>query len=69
MSMGRSLPVLELSEEEQQHLASFAASRSLPHALAAHAQLVLWAAEGLANQEISARLGWSKATVGKWRER
>jgi hypothetical protein len=49
MSMGRSLPVLELSEEEQQHLASFAASRSLPHALAAHAQLVLWAAEGLAN--------------------
>jgi putative transposase len=69
MSMGRSLPVLELSEEEQQQLASFAASRSLPHALVAHAQLVLWAAEGLANQEISARLGWSKATVGKWRER
>jgi putative transposase len=69
MSMGRPLSILELTVEERQQLASFAASRSLPHALVARAQLVLWAAEGLANQEISARLDWSKATVGKWRQR
>jgi putative transposase len=31
--------------------------------------LVLWAAEGLSNQAIGERLGWSKPTVGKWRQR
>jgi len=31
--------------------------------------LVLWASEGVPNQEISARLSWSKPTVGKWRQR
>jgi putative transposase len=58
-----------LTAEERQQLAGFAASRSLPHALVARARLVLWAAEGVANQEIAARLDWSKATVGKWRQR
>jgi putative transposase len=48
-------------------MADFAASRSLPRALVARAWLVLWAAQGVANQEIVARLAWSKATVGKWR--
>jgi Homeodomain-like domain len=67
--MGRPLPGLELTAEERQQLAGFAASRSLPHALVARARLLLWAAEGLANQEIAARLNWSKATVGKWRQR
>jgi putative transposase len=69
MSMGRPLLTLELTTEERQQLAGFAASRSLPHALVARARLVLWAAEGVANQEIAARLTWSKATVGKWRQR
>jgi putative transposase len=69
MPMGRPLPALELTAEERQQLAGFAASRSLPHALVARARLVLWAAEGLANQEIAARLNWSKATAGKWRQR
>jgi putative transposase len=69
MPMGRPLPALELTSEERQRLTGFAASRSLPHALVARARLVLWAAEGLANQQIAARLSWSKATVGKWRQR
>jgi putative transposase len=69
MSMGRPLPALELTADERQQLNGFAASRSLPHALVARARLVLWAAEGTANQEIAARLSWSKATVGKWRQR
>ncbi len=67
--MGRPLPALELTAEERQQLAGFAASPSLPHAHVARARLVLWAAEGLPNQEIAARLAWSKATVGKWRQR
>jgi transposase len=69
MSLGRPLPVLELTAEERRELSGFAASRSLPHSLVARAQLVLWAAEGIANTEIAERLNWSKPTVGKWRQR
>ena len=69
MSIGRPLPALELTAEGRQQLSGFAASRSLPHSLVARARLVLWAAEGVANQEIAVRLAWSKATVGKWRQR
>ena len=67
--MGRPLPALKLTVEEQRELAGFAVSRSLPHALVARVRLVLWAAEDQPNQEIARRLGWSKATVGKWRQR
>ena len=69
MSLGRPLPALILTPGEREELAGFAASRSLPHALVSRAQLVLWAAEGLSNQAIAERLGRSKATVGKWRQR
>jgi putative transposase len=69
MSLGRPLPALELTAEERRELCGFAASRSLPHALVARAQLVLWSAEGVPNAEIGERLNWSKATVGKWRRR
>ena len=33
------------------------------------AKLVLWSAEGESNSDIANRLGWTKATVGKWRRR
>jgi len=69
MAIGRPLPALQLSAEERQQLDSFAASRSLPHSLVSRARLVLWAAEGVPNQEIGFRLNWSKPTVGKWRQR
>jgi putative transposase len=60
---------LILTAGEREELAVFAASRSLPHSLVARAKLVLLAAEGLANREIGERLGWSKTTVSKWRQR
>src|ERR1700739_4283026 len=69
MSIGRPKPVLELKAEEREELIGFAASRSLPHALVSRAKLVLWSGEGFSNSEIAARLDWSKATVGKWRQR
>jgi len=69
MSLGRPLPALELTAEERRELSGFASSRSLPHALVARAQLVLWSAEGVPNAEIGERLSWSKPTVGKWRRR
>jgi len=30
---------------------------------------VLWSAEGQSNSQIAERLGWTKTTVGKWRQR
>src|ERR1700757_255014 len=69
MSLGRPKARLELTAAEEKELGGFAASRSLAHALVARARLVLWSAEGRSNSEIARRLRWSKATVGKWRQR
>ena len=69
MLLGRPKPTLELSVEEREELSGFAASRSLPHALVSRAKLVLWSGDGVSNSEIAERLDWSKATVGKWRQR
>ena len=69
MSIGRPKSELVLSEDERVPLGSLAGSRSLPHALVARAKVVLWSADGMTNSDIAARLGWTKATVGKWRQR
>jgi len=69
MITGRPRTALALTADEQTQLQSLAASRTLPHALVARAQLVLWAAQGKSNTEIAERLHFSKATVGKWRQR
>jgi putative transposase len=69
MLTGRPKTALELSAEEEAELRGFSSSRSLPHALVARAKLVLWSAEGKTNTEIASQLKWTKATVGKWRQR
>jgi putative transposase len=69
MAIGRPKAEVVLSVEEQAQLSALAASRSLPHAMVARAQLVLWAAQGESNTVIAERLGWSLPTVGKWRQR
>jgi putative transposase len=69
MLTGRPKPALKLTVDEQTQLKSLAGSRTLPHALVSRAQLVLWSAEGQSNSDIAARLHWTKATVGKWRQR
>ena len=69
MVTGRPKAALKLSTGEASELRSFSTSRSLPHALVARARLVLWSAEGKSNSEIASRLNWTKATVGKWRQR
>src|SRR5579862_3215353 len=69
MSIGRPKSELVLSGEERAELRSLGASRSLPNALVARAKVVLWSADGLSNSEIAGRLNWTKATVGKWRQR
>ena len=69
MLTGRPKTALELSVKEEAELRGFSSSRSLPHALVARAKLVLWSAEGKSNTEITSQLNWTKATVGKWRQR
>ena len=69
MPTGRPKPALELTADEHTQLRSLAASRTLPHALVWRAKLVLWSAEGQSNSQIAERLGWTKATVGKWQQR
>lgn len=69
MPIGRAKAELILSVEEQAQLSALAASCSLPQAMVARAQLVLWTAQGESNSAIAERLGWSLPTVGKWRRR
>lgn len=69
MNRGRPKSELVITQEERAQLTSFARSRSLPASLSARARLVLSSAEGEVNSSIAARLGLSKATVGKWRTR
>ena len=69
MLTGRPKPTLKVTVDEHTQLKSLAASRTLPHALVSRARVVLWSAEGQSNTDIADRLGWTKATVGKWRQR
>ncbi len=69
MATGRPKTPLTLTDDERTQLRSLARSRTLPHALVARAKVVLWSSEGESNSQIAARLHWTKATVGKWRQR
>ncbi len=69
MAIGRPKTTLILSEDERIQLSGLARSRTLPHAIVARANVVLWSAKGASNSEIASRLHWTNATVGKWRRR
>src|SRR5258706_1311764 len=69
MATGRPKTPLSLTDDERTQLRSLARSRTLPDALVARAKLVLCSSEGESNSQIAARLHWTKATVGKWRQR
>jgi putative transposase len=69
MRTGRPKAELRLSEEERLQLQAFARSRSLPAALSNRARIILSSADGEANNSIAERLGFTNATVGKWRLR
>ena len=69
MPRGRLLKPLDLSADTHQELESLARSRSLPAGLVRRAQIVLLCADGLDNSSVAKRVGISRQTVGKWRER
>jgi hypothetical protein len=64
MITGRPKPTLTVTTDEPTQLRSLAGSRTLPHAVVAHARLVLRSAGGQSNSQKARRLGWAKATVG-----
>lgn len=69
MSQGRIAPRIELTEPEERTLRSWVRARSTGQSLALRARIVLLAAQGKLNLEIADRLGVSRMTVGRWRQR
>ena len=69
MPRGKPLPPLALSTQEQEALERLVARRKTAQALAQRARVVLGCAEGKSNKTVSADVGLSPQTVGKWRRR
>ena len=61
-------PIL-LSDEEQGRLESQARRYTAQYVEVVRAKIVLYAAQGLENQEIAARLDLPRQIVSKWRKR
>ena len=60
---------LVLSDEDRDVLESWVSAHNTPQALAWRAQIVLHAAEGMANTHIAEAIGVSVVTVREWRRR
>ena len=58
-----------LSEDERRTLENWASRRKTAQGLALRARIVLACAEGRSNTAVAARLGISRTTVRKWRDR
>jgi transposase len=63
------LTTLTLSSEQREVLERWCRRRRTAAGLALRSRIVLWAAEGLSNQEVAERVGCNPATVTKWRGR
>jgi transposase len=62
---------IELADELRSQLQALAGARSTPQSLALRCRIVLLAAgaDSSSNQDIAAKLGCDRHTVGQWRER
>jgi hypothetical protein len=58
-----------LSDEERRHLEATACRYTSPYWEVVRARIVLYAAEGLSNDQIPARLDTPRQVVSKWRKR
>ena len=61
--------VITLTDEESRVLQRRARKYTLPYFQVLRAQMILLAAEGLANDEIAARLNTRREVVSQWRKR
>src|SRR6204780_5226173 len=69
MRMGRPIPELVLTTEEQQTLERWARRPKSAQALAQRARLVLACAQGKSNTVVSQEMKLTQQTIGKWRSR
>src|SRR5450631_1366482 len=60
---------LAVSKDERVELERMARSTSLPHRTVRQAKALLWAADGVANEEIARRSEVDADTVRRWRRR
>jgi transposase len=60
---------LVVSEEQRRALEDMARSSSLPHRTVVQSRALLWAAEGVANEETARRSQVDSDTVRRWRTR
>jgi transposase len=60
---------IRLSDQERRLLEDTARKYTLPYNEVLRAKIVLYAAEGLTNKEIGARLDTPREIVSKWRKR
>jgi transposase len=61
--------IVELSNEERERLNEIARSYTSQYRDVIRAKIVLYAAEGLRNDEIAARIDTPRQIVSKWRKR
>jgi len=64
-----SAPALPVTQTQRAQLQKMAASTTSPHRKVVQAKALLWAAQGLANQEIARRCEVDSDTVRRWRAR
>jgi transposase len=69
MAMGKTAVAIDLTAIERRELESLASRRKTAQGLAQRARIVLLAAEGAENRDISLRVNAAPNTVGKWRRR
>ena len=69
MPVGRPVPAIELSAEEEQKLRLIANRPKTSQRDALRAKIILRASEGATNSRIAEELGVTNPTVGKWRNR
>ncbi len=62
-------PALPVTEGQRAELKRMAGSSSLPHRTVTQAKALLWAADGVANQEIARRCGVDSDAVRRWRSK
>ena len=65
----RVAPTIDLTDEQEQALRKLTRSRLTSVRLALRAQIVLLAAQGLANKDIAEQLGVGRIQVARWRDR
>jgi transposase len=65
----RGAPPLSLTDEQRASLEGMARSTVLPHRAVREAKALLYAGDGVANEEIARRIGVSSNTVRSWRAR